>query len=240
MTKPIYHRILLKLSGEALLGSQDFGFSREALQHYAAEIKEVVALGVQVALVVGGGNLFRGRTTHLLGLDRITADFIGILGTDINALAFRDILEQAAIPTAILSAPPIPGIIEGFERQRAIDLLEQKHVVLFAGGTGNPLVTTDSAASLRAIEIKADILLKGTNVNGVYNADPDINPHATLYHHISYTAAIQKQLGVMDATAFSQCQEFKMPIRVFNVFEPGSLKRIVLGEQIGTLVSEGE
>ena len=240
MTKPIYHRILLKLSGEALLGSQEFGCSREALSLYAAEIKEVVALGVQVGIVLGGGNFFRGRTAQNLGLDRITTDQMGILGTAINSLAFRDFLLKEHVNAAVLSAPPIPGIIDGFERQKAIRLLDQGHVVLFAGGTGNPLVTTDSAASLRAIEIQADVLLKGTNVDGVYSTDPGVNPHAVLYHHISYDAALQKQLGVMDITAFSQCKDFKMPIRVFNVFTPGSLKRIVLGEPIGTLVSEGE
>lgn len=240
-TKPVYHRILLKLSGEAFLGSHEFGFSREALALYATEIKEVAALGVQVAIVIGGGNLFRGRATpQELGVERITADQMGILGTAINALAFRDFLLKEHVNAVVLSAVAIPGMIDGFERQKAIHLLEQGSVLIFAGGTGNPLVTTDSAASLRAIEIQADVLLKGTNVDGVYNTDPDVNPHAVLYHHISYDAALQKQLGVMDITAFSQCKDFKMPIRVFNIFTPGALKRIVLGESIGTLVSEGE
>jgi len=240
MTQAKYQRILLKLSGEALLGSQNFGFSREALQLYANEIKDIVGLGVQIGIVLGGGNLFRGRTTHQLGLTSVTSDQIGILGTIINALAFRDVLTSVHVKSVILSAREIPGITEGFEQYKAIQYLEQGYVVLFAGGTGNPLVTTDSASSLRAIEINADILLKGTNVDGIYSADPDVNPHAVLYHHISYDNALQKQLAVMDITAFSQCRDFKLPIRVFNIFEPGVLKRIIQGEPIGTLVSEGE
>lgn len=240
MTKPIYQRVLLKLSGEALLGSENFGFSREALQRYAAEIKDVVAMGVEVGIVLGGGNLFRGRTIQQLGLSHITSDQIGILGTIINAIAFRDILEREHVKAAVLSAHQIHTIAEGFSAQKAIQYLEQGVVVLFAGGTGNPLCTTDSAASLRAIEIRADILLKGTNVDGIYSGDPDTNPHAVLYHHISYDVALKKELAVMDITAFSQCREFKLPIRVFNIFEPGTLKRIIQGEPIGTLVSEGE
>jgi uridylate kinase len=240
MTQSIYRRILLKLTGEALLGSHSFGFSREALQHYANEIKETIALGVQLGIVLGGGNLFRGRTTRDIGINRITADKIGILSTVINALAFRDFLTHEHVKCVILAAYEIHGVAEAFEQQKAIEYLENGYVVLFAGGTGNPLVTTDSAASLRAIEIQADILLKGTNVDGVYSADPNTNPHVTLYHHISYDVALQKQLAVMDITAFSQCRDFKMPIRVFNIFQPNLLKRIVLGESIGTLVSEGE
>jgi uridylate kinase len=240
MSDAAYRRILLKLSGEALLGSQDFGFSREALHHYANEIKEIIALGVQVGIVLGGGNLFRGRTTQAIGLSSITSDHIGILGTIINALAFRDFLEREHVKAIVLASRGIAGIVEGFEQQKAIRYLEEGYVVLFAGGTGNPLVTTDSAASLRAIETHSEILLKGTNVDGIYNSDPDINPHAVLYHHITYDFALQKQLGVMDITAFSQCREFKIPIRVFNIFAPGALKRIVQGEQIGTLVTEGE
>jgi uridylate kinase len=239
MTKT-YRRVLLKLSGEALLGNENFGFSREALQHYASAIKDIIALGVQVGIVLGGGNLFRGRTIQALGLTHITSDQIGILGTLINALAFRDVLSRENVKNVVLSARETPGITEGFEPQKAIKYLEEGVVVLFAGGTGNPLCTTDSAASLRAIEIGADILLKGTNVDGIYSADPDMNPHAVLYHHISYDAALQKQLAIMDITAFSQCKEFKLPIRVFNIFEPGLLKRIIQGEPIGTLVSEGE
>lgn len=240
MTKSIYRRILLKLTGEALLGAHTFGFSREALQHYATQIKEIVALNVQVGIVLGGGNLFRGRTIKDLGINAITADKIGMLSTIINALAFRDFLIEENMKAIVLSAREIPGMVEGFEQQKAVRYLEEGFVVLFAGGTGNPLVSTDSAASLRAIEIQADILLKGTNVDGVYNADPSHNPHAKLYHHISYDAALQKQLSVMDLTAFSQCRAAKMPIRVFNIFEPSLLKRIVQGESIGTLVSEGE
>ena len=239
MTQAVYNRILLKLSGEALLGSLNFGFSREALQHYAHEIKTILSLGVQIGIVLGGGNLFRGRTMQDAGLGHVTADKIGILGTIINALAFRDILKKENVKCVILTAREMAGIGETFEQHKAIEYLEQNYVVLFAGGTGNPLFTTDSAASLRAIEIGADILLKGTNVNGIYNANPHTNPHATLYHHISYDVALKKQLEVMDITAFSQCRDFKIPIRVFNIFEPNLLNRIICGEQIGTLVSEG-
>jgi uridylate kinase len=240
MNKAIYKRVLLKLTGEALLGTHTFGFSGEALQHYANQIKEVIALDVQVGIVLGGGNLFRGRSMKNLGIHTITADKIGMLGTVINALAFRDFLLCENVQAVVLAAREIPGIVEGFEQQKAINYLEKGFVVLFAGGTGNPLVSTDSAASLRAIEINANILLKGTNVAGVYNANPATNPHAVLYNHISYDVALQKQLAVMDLAAFSQCRDNKMPIRVFNIFEPDLLKRIVLGESIGTLVSEGE
>jgi len=240
MNKSIYQRILLKLTGEALLGTYTFGFSREALQHYANQIKEIISLDVQVGIVLGGGNLFRGRAMKDLGVNTITADKIGMLGTVINALAFRDFLIHENIKAVVLAAREMPGIVEGYDQQKAIHYLEKGFVTLFAGGTGNPLVSTDSAASLRAIEINANILLKGTNVDGIYNANPATNPHATLYSHISYDVALQKQLAVMDLAAFSQCRDNKMPIRVFNIFEPDLLKRIMQGESIGTLVSEGE
>lgn len=235
-----YQRVLLKLSGEALLGHEDFGFCKEAMNRFAEEIRDVIGLGVQFAIVLGGGNLFRGRNVRAAGLDQISADQIGMLATIMNALALRDTLEQHFVKATVLSARLCSGICEEFERYKAIHYLENGQVVLLAGGTGNPLVTTDSAASLRAVELKADILLKGTNVDGIYSDDPDLNPHATLYRHISYDVALQKRLAVMDLTAFSQCMEHKVPIRVFNIFKPGLLKKILLGEPIGTLVSNGE
>lgn len=235
-----YPRILLKLSGEALLGSQSFGLDATALDSFAHEIIELVELGTEVAIVLGGGNLFRGRTLGSLGLDSITNDHIGMLGTVINALAFRDTLLAKNIPTKVFAAREVAGIVPGFNREAAIDALTSGHVVIFAGGTGNPLVTTDSAASLRAIEIKADILLKGTTVDGIYSQDPSVYPKAQLYQHITYDLALQKQLAVMDLTAFSQCRDHQLPIRVFNVFKSGLLKRLALGENIGTLVSIGE
>ena len=237
---PHYQRIVLKLSGESLLGTQSFGIDPLALARFAKEIAEVVALGVEVAIVLGGGNLFRGRSLSPSGVDHITADQIGMLATVINALAFRDALVAQKVPTDVMLAREIPGIAPGFERNAAIAALEVGKVLLFAGGTGNPLVTTDSAASLRAIEIKADILCKGTTVDGIYSQDPHLNPKAQLYQHITYDVALAKQLAVMDLTAFSQCRDHKLPIRVFNVFKSGLLKRLVLGENIGTLVSEGE
>lgn len=237
---PIYQRILLKLSGESLLGEQAFGIDPTALARFALEIGAITALGVQVAIVLGGGNLFRGRSLTPLGLDSITADQIGMLSTVINALAFRDALLAQGLPAKVMAAREIAGMVAGFERESAISALKSGQVLIFAGGTGNPLVTTDSAASLRAIEIKADILLKGTNVDGIYNQDPSIHANAQLYQHITYDIALQKQLAVMDLTAFSQCRDHKLPIRVFNVFKSGLLKRLVLGENLGTLVSIGE
>lgn len=235
-----YRRVLLKLSGEALLGQQSFGIDAKALLRLAQEIAELVALKVQVGVVLGGGNLFRGRSLSGLGVEVVTADHMGMLATVINALALRDALLAQDIPALVMAARAIDSIVGGFERYQAMAALEAGDVVIFAGGTGNPLVTTDSAASLRAIEIKADVLLKGTTVNGVYDADPARYPHAKLYQHITYDAALKQQLAVMDSTAFSQCKDHRLPIRVFNIFEPGLLKRIVTGESIGTLVSEGE
>ncbi len=235
-----YQRILLKLSGEALLGEHGFGIDPAALQRLSVEIAEVVALGVQVAIVLGGGNLFRGRSLGALGIDPITGDQMGMLATVINSLAFRDTLIANHMPAKLFAAHELPGVAVGFERNAAIEALDAGKVVIFAGGTGNPLVTTDSAASLRAIEIKADILLKATTVEGIYSENPSVNPAAILYRHITYETALSKQLAVMDITAFSQCQAYKLPIRVFNVFKSGSLKRLMLGDDIGTLVSNGE
>lgn len=238
MTTPRYQRIVLKLSGEALLGEQSFGIDAKALQRFAAEVASVAALGVQVAIVLGAGNLFRGRSLKTLGVDGVTADQMGMLATVINAIAFRDQLTQHGVQAKVMAAREIPGIAPGFERHLAMQDLNAGTVLLFAGGTGNPLVTTDAAASLRAIEIKADIVFKATTVDGIYSADPAVDPKAERYTQLSYDVALQKQLAVMDLVAFSQCQAYGLPIRVFDGFESGNLKKLVLGENIGTLVSD--
>jgi uridylate kinase len=235
--KPVYKRILLKLSGESLTGSAKFGIDPDVLDRLAKEIKELVDLQVQVSIVVGGGNLFRGQALSKVGLDRITGDQMGMLATLMNALAMRDAFGRAAMDTRVMSALPMSGIIDAYDRRKAINKLNAGKVIIFAGGTGNPLVTTDSAASLRAIEIKADLLLKGTNVDGVYSADPAKNPQATLYKTLRYQEVLDKELGVMDLTAFCQCRDHNMPLRVFNINKAGALKRIILGESEGTLVT---
>lgn len=238
MSTPRYQRILLKLSGEALLGEQGFGIDAKALQRFAAEVASIATLGVQVAIVLGAGNLFRGRSLKDLGVDGVTADQMGMLATVINAIAFRDQLNQHGVQAKVMAAREIPGVAPGFERHLAMQELSGGTVVLCAGGTGNPLVTTDAAASLRAIEIKADILLKATTIDGIYSADPAIDPTAERYAQLTYKEALQKQLAVMDLVAFSQCQAYHLPIRVFDGFESGNLKKIVLGANIGTLVSD--
>lgn len=235
-----YPRVLLKLSGEALQGAQAFGIEATALQGLGRDIAELVGLGAQVAIVLGAGNLFRGRSLSELGVDAVTGDQMGMLATVINALALCDQLQRQGSPCKVMAARAIDGTVEGFERHQAMEYLAAGRVLICAGGTGNPLVTTDSAASLRAIEVKADVLLKGTTVDGIYDSDPQLNPRAVLYQHITYDFALQRRLAVMDLTAFSQCRDHKLPIRVFNIFKPGLLKRLVLGENIGTLVSEGE
>ncbi len=235
--KPLYHRILLKLSGEALTRVGSFGIDPTILKRITQEIAEVAACGVQVAVVIGGGNLFRGAALSNIGIDRITGDQMGMLATIMNALAMRDALEQLNVPSRILSAIPLHSMVGSYDRRRAIYHLEQQEVVIFAGGTGNPLVTTDSAASLRGIEIKADILLKATNVDGIYTADPAHVPGATLYSHLTYQEALDKELGVMDLSAFCQCRDHHLPIRVFNINNPGALLRIMMGNPEGTLVN---
>jgi uridylate kinase len=232
-----YKRILLKLSGEALNGEAKFGIDPEILNRLATEIRELVNLGVQIGIVIGGGNLFRGEALSKIGLDRITGDHMGMLATMMNALAMRDAFVRADIDTRLMSAIPMSGIIDHYDRRKAINKLEQGKVIIFAGGTGNPLVTTDSAASLRAIEIKADLLLKATSVNGIYSADPNKDPQATLYSHLTYQEALKKELKVMDLTAFCQCRDQNLNLRVFNIHIPGILKKIILGENIGTLVT---
>lgn len=236
---PVYKRILLKLSGEALMGDEHFGIDPKVLDRIAKEVGELLTLGVEVGMVIGGGNLFRGKSLSKAGLGRISGDQMGMLATVMNAIAMRDALERAALPTRIMSAIPMSGFVDHYDRRKAIHHLQRKRVVLFAAGTGNPLVTTDSAASLRAIEIEASVLLKATNVDGIYNADPAFNPQAKLYNRITFSEALEKELGVMDLTAFCQCRDHNMPIRVFNINKPNALYRILKGENEGTLVERG-
>jgi uridylate kinase len=236
-SKPIYKRVLLKLSGEALMGELSFGIDPNTLTKLSKEIIELSELKIQIGIVVGGGNMFRGATTKIAGLDRITGDNLGMLATIMNALAMRDVLESLGVSSHVLSAIPMNGVVEQFNRSHAKKYLEKNQIVIFAGGTGNPLVTTDSAASLRGIEINADILLKATNVDGVYSSDPAHNPEATRYQQLTYQEALDRQLGVMDLAAFCQSRDYKLPIRVFNINVPGNLLRVVTGSEVGTLIS---
>lgn len=233
----IFPRVLLKLSGEALAGDTDFGIDPKMVIRLSEEIIDVVKLGVQVGLVIGGGNLFRGKTLSIAGLDRVTGDHMGMLATVMNALAMRDVLERAGQATRVMSAIPMSGVVDYYDRRKAIHHLEKGRVVLFAAGTGNPLVTTDSAASLRAIEIGASALLKATNVDGIYSADPAKDPNAVHYRHLSYAQALEKELGVMDLSAFCQCRDYDVQINVFNINKPDALLRVITGEEEGTVVS---
>jgi len=233
----VYKRILLKLSGEALMGNSNAGIDQLTLDRIVAELKALTQLSLQIGIVIGGGNMIRGATQSKGKLSRVTADQMGMLATMMNCLAMRDALQAEGIVAHIMSAFAMPGIAETFDRYRAIRKLEQQHIMLFGGGTGNPLVTTDSAASLRAIEINADILLKATNVDGVYTADPAKNPEAKRYSTLTFKEALAQQLAVMDLTAFSQCNDHNMPLRVFNIGKPGAMLRIVTGEDEGTLVT---
>lgn len=234
--KPIYKRILLKLSGEALQGDHLFGIDASKLSRIIQEIAAVTQLGVQVALVVGGGNLIRGADLTASGLDRVTGDQMGMLATVINGLALRDAFEKKSIPVTLMSAFDIATIADQYDRSKAQDLLNQGRVVIFSAGTGNPLVTTDSAAALRGIEIGADIVLKATKVEGVFDADPIKNPKAERYESLTYDEVIAKRLAVMDLTAILLCQDHNLPLRVFNMNKQGALKRIVLGDDVGTLI----
>lgn len=237
MTKGIaYQRILLKLSGEALSGKGKFGIDADTLQQYAREVKEVVDLGGQVALVVGGGNIFRGISKAASGMDRVSADYMGMLATVINALALQNALENLDLDTRAQTAIPMNQIAEPFIRRRAIRHLEKGRVVIFAAGTGNPYFTTDTAAVLRAIEIEADVILKGTKVAGVYSADPVEDPKAKLFDELTYLEVVKQGLRVMDTTAVTLSMDNKLPIIVFNMGEKGNLKRVVMGEPIGTKV----
>lgn len=237
MTRLHYRRILLKLSGEALMGRQGYGIDPEVLSRFAQEIREVHELGCQVAIVIGGGNIFRGSQAQALGMDRVQGDYMGMLATVINALALQNALEQQGVPTRVQSAIEMQRICEPFIRRRAIRHLEKGRVVIFAAGTGNPFFTTDTAATLRAIEINAELLLKGTRVDGIYTADPEKDAKAERLTHISYEEALKRRLEVMDLTAFTLSQEHQLPMAVFNINEPGALYRILAGEQVGTIVS---
>jgi uridylate kinase len=232
-----YQRILLKLSGEALLGEEDYGIDPKIIHRIAAEIREVIRQGIQVAVVIGGGNIFRGAGLAQSGIDRVTGDHMGMLATVMNALALQDALERVGAFARVMSAISVHDVCEDYIRRRAIRHLEKGRVVVCAGGTGNPFFTTDTAAALRAIEIGADILLKATKVDGVYSADPRKDSNAELYERLGYDRVIESKLGVMDANAIVLCRDQRMPIRVFNVFDEGNLVRIVKGEAIGTLVS---
>jgi uridylate kinase len=230
-------RILVKLSGEALLGQADYGIDPAVLKRVAQEIGEVQALGIQLAIVIGGGNMFRGSGLARAGMDRVTADQMGMLATVMNALALQDALEQQGMQARVMSAIRINQVCEDYIRRRAIRHLEKGRAVIFAAGTGNPFFTTDTAASLRAIEIEAQLLLKATKVNGIYSEDPVKNPAATHYPRLTYDRVLDERLNVMDATAIVMCRDYRMPLRVFNLGIPGHLLRIVRGEDIGTLVT---
>lgn len=239
MSSPVYRRILLKLSGEALMGSGTDGIDPDILERYAREVRELVATGLQVALVIGGGNLFRGAGLAARGMDRVTGDHMGMLATVMNALAMRDALERLAVETRVMSALRIAQICEDYDRRRAMRHLDKGRVTLFAAGTGNPFFTTDSAASLRAIEIGADLLIKATKVDGIYSADPVKDPAATFYRRISYDQVLHEGLMVMDTTAIVLCRDHGMPLRVININEPDALQRLIRGEEVGSLVVSG-
>jgi uridylate kinase len=236
MSAPAYQRVLLKLSGEALMGEQPFGIDPAVTTQIAKDIEEIQQLGVQTAVVIGGGNLFRGLAASARGMDRATADYMGMLATVINALALQDALEHQGIATRVASAIEMRAVAEPFIRRRAVRHLEKGRVVVFAAGTGNPYFTTDTAAALRAMEMKADVILKGTKVDGIYTADPVTNPDATKYDDISYLRVLEQGLKVMDATAISLCMDNKLPIVVFNLRTSGSLRRVIMGEPVGTTV----
>ncbi|HET7695091.1 MAG TPA: UMP kinase [Vicinamibacterales bacterium] len=232
-----YGRVLLKLSGEALMGEQAFGIDPAVTTQIGREIAEIQALGIQTAIVIGGGNLFRGLAASAKGMDRATADYMGMLATVINGLALQDALEHVGVPTRVVTAIEMRAVAEPFIRRRAIRHMEKGRVVVFAAGTGNPYFTTDTAAALRAMEMKADVILKGTKVDGIYTADPMIHPDATKFESISYLNVLERGLKVMDATAISLCMDNKLPIVVFNLRTPGNMRRAVLGEPVGTTVT---
>jgi uridylate kinase len=236
--KPKYVRVMLKLSGESLLGPREHGISPETCDAIAGEIKEVKELGIELAIVIGGGNIFRGMAGSRRGLDRTTADYMGMLATVMNALALQDSLERAGVPTRVQSAIEMRAVAEPFIRRRAVRHLEKGRVVIFAAGTGNPYFSTDTAAALRASEIDANILLKATKVDGIYTADPKKDQTAKRYDRLTYMDALKNRLSVMDASAFSLCMDNRIPILVFDLFKRGNIKRAVLGEPIGTLVVE--
>jgi uridylate kinase len=234
---PHYQRILLKLSGEALMGDQPYGIDPVIATRIAQDVAEIQSLGVQTAIVIGGGNIFRGLAASAKGMDRSTGDYMGMLATVINALALQDALEKNGVPTRVLTAIEMRAVAEPFIRRRAVRHLEKGRVVVFAAGTGNPYFTTDTAAALRAMEMKAEVILKATKVDGIYTADPAKHPDATRYERISYLQVLQGRLQVMDATAISLCMDNKLPILVFNLKTPGNIRRVVMGEAVGTVVT---
>ena len=235
-SRPVFKRILLKLSGEALMGKDDYGIDTEVIARMANEVSDLLQLGVEVGMVIGGGNLFRGAGLAQAGMDRVTADHMGMLATVMNSLAMQDTLERLGVFTRVMSAIRINQVCEDYIRRRAIRHLEKGRVVIFAAGTGNPFFTTDSAASLRAIEINADVMLKATKVDGIYSADPFKDPQAVLYDRLTYDEALARKLQVMDATAIVMCREHDLPLMVFNINRPGDLVKIVCGEKVGTTV----
>ncbi|WP_455203451.1 UMP kinase [Kaarinaea lacus] len=239
-TDIIYQRVLLKLSGEALMGDGEFGIAPEIIDRVGAEVTELVEAGIQVGIVIGGGNIFRGVSLAASGMDRATGDYMGMLATVINALAIQDGLERHGLTVRVMSALQINQVAEGYIRRRAIRHLEKGRVIIFAAGTGSPFFTTDTAASLRGIEISADVVLKATKVDGVYSADPMKDKSAVRYSHLSYDEVLVKSLNVMDATSIALCRDYNMPVRVFNMNKSGSLMRIMRGEDEGTLVDKGE
>jgi uridylate kinase len=234
--KPVYKRILLKLSGEALMGDDPYGINQATLERIVSEVAEVVRMGVEVGIVIGGGNIFRGVALGAKGMDRATADYMGMLATVMNALALQDAFRQIDIASRVQSALTIEQVAEPYIRGKAMRYLEEGKVVIFAAGTGNPFFTTDTAAALRGMEMNVQVVLKATKVDGVYTDDPRTNPHATRYRRLTFDEAIVKKLKVMDATALTLCRDQKLPISVFSIFKPGALKRLILGEDEGTLV----
>ncbi len=234
--QPVYKRILLKLSGESLMGDNSFGLDPQVIAQYAREVKEIVELGVEVAIVIGGGNIYRGMNESETGIERAQGDYMGMLATVINGMAIQAMLEKLGVYTRLMSALKMEQVAEAYIRRRAIRHLEKGRVVIFGAGTGNPYFTTDTAGSLRAVEIQADIILKGTRVNGVYTADPEKDPSATKYETIGFKDCIDKNLRIMDMTAFTLCMENNLPIIVFDINEKGNLKKVIMGEKVGTLV----
>jgi len=235
---PAYKRVLLKLSGEALMGKQQFGIDPELLKQYSAEIRTVHELGVQMGIVIGGGNIFRGVSNSSTGIDKVTGDQMGMLATLINSLALQNALEQDGMVTRLMSAIRVDVVAEPYIRRRAVRHLEKNRIVIFGAGTGNPYFTTDTAAALRAIEIEADAIIKGTRVDGVYDSDPEKNPSAFKFQEISHLDVLTKDLKIMDMTAITLCRENRLPILVFNMNTPGNFKRLILGEAVGTKVTD--
>lgn len=235
--QPAHKRVLLKLSGEALMGDDQFGINRATIVRMVEEIAEITRMGVEVAVVIGGGNIFRGVAGGAVGMDRATADYMGMLATVMNALALADTMNKAGLVARVMSAIGIDQVVEPYVRPKALQYLEEGKVVVFAGGTGNPFFTTDTAAALRGAEIGAEVVLKATKVDGIYTADPQLDPTAERYTKITFNEAMTQNLGIMDATAFALCRDQKLPIKVFSIFKHGALKRVILGQDEGTLVS---